>query len=137
MHSNPADNTLVGLLADQGNEESLIGLPMDPDNNDSLDDGEVSIGIPAGADRIIFKNDGRIVFKVGTTEGGDFMVRFNELKSGFDELKQDFNDLVTAYNTHTHPTAPTGPISTPSSPGTASTATVDDAKIEEIEVPEL
>lgn len=137
LQSNPPDNIPIGLLSDQGNEESLVGLPFDPDNKDELSDGEVSIGIPAGADRIIFKNDGRIVFKIGSVEGGDFMARFNELKVGFDELKQDYNDHITAYNAHIHPDPVSGTTGTPTVTGTPSTASIDDAKIDEIEVPEL
>ena len=41
----------------------------------------------------------------GTMEIGgdaDFMARFNELKSGFDQLRDDFNNHLTNYNTHTH-----------------------------------
>ncbi len=58
--------------------------------------------------------------------GGDVdnMVRFSELKSGFDELKSDFN----AFLTHVHGAAGTPP--TP--PATPSTASIDDSKINEI-----
>lgn len=59
----------------------------------------------------------------------DFMVRFNELKSGFDQLKNDFN-------THTHITTATigasptpGTIAPPTSPSAAS---IDNSKISEI-----
>ena len=48
----------------------------------------------------------------------DFMVRFSELKAGFDQLKSDFN-------THSH-TAHGTPPTTPS------TASVDSCKIDEI-----
>jgi hypothetical protein len=75
----------------------------------------------------------------GTIELGganDFAVRFNELKSGFDQLKSDHNDLVTAFNAHMHATAGTGPPSPPTPgsgiPATPSTANIDSAKIEEI-----
>lgn len=67
----------------------------------------------------------------------DFMVRYSELENAFDELKNDHNDLVTAFNSHMHATAATGPPSIPtpipsSIPATPSTADITGAKIEEI-----
>lgn len=69
----------------------------------------------------------------------DNAVRFSDLKSGFDQLKQDFNDHLTAFNAHMHATAASGPPSPPT-PGTgipavASGASIDAAKIEEIQTP--
>lgn len=76
----------------------------------------------------------------GTCEiGGDsnFMVRFNELETGFNELKDDHNSLVTAFNSHVHPTAAVGPPSVPTPvPGTipvsSSDANITNAKIDNI-----
>ena len=62
----------------------------------------------------------------------DNMVRFSELKSGFDTLKSDFNSFVTTYNTHTHATAPTGPVSPPSAAASSTVADIDSSKINEI-----
>lgn len=67
----------------------------------------------------------------------DFMVRYSELENAFNELKNDHNDLVTAFNSHMHATAATGPPSVPtpipsSIPATPSTADITGAKIEEI-----
>lgn len=87
-------------------------------------------------------SDGEEVFYThlkndGTMEMGgdsDFMVRFNELKTGFDQLKGDFNDHVSMYNIHTHPGVVAGPMSTgvTVNTGTASSASIDSAKINEI-----
>lgn len=49
-------------------------------------------------------------------EPGDytnFSVSYNELKSDLDALKQSYNLLVSAFNTHMHATAGTGPPSPP------------------------
>jgi len=78
------------------------------------------------------KNDGTI--ELGGSAKN--LARFQELQQGFDQLKQDHNDLVDAFNTHMHPTAGTGPPSIPT-PGTGipaqpSTASIDAAKIDEI-----
>jgi len=78
------------------------------------------------------KNDGTMEL------GGNSknLTRFQELESGFNQLRDDHNDLVNAFNTHMHPTAGSGPPSIPT-PGTGipaqpSTASIEDAKIEEI-----
>jgi hypothetical protein len=81
---------------------------------------------------IWLKNDGTIRI------GGDAknMVRFQELESGFNQLKTDLNNLISAFNAHMHPTAGTGPPSPPSPgsgiPAVASNASIEDAKIDEI-----
>ena len=90
-------------------------------------------------------SDGNVVFALhlkndGTAEFGgnnDFLVRFNELESGFNALKSDLNDLVSAFNSHMHATAATGPPVPPTPipsqiPATPSTASISGAKIEEI-----
>jgi hypothetical protein len=66
----------------------------------------------------------------------DNMVRFTKLKEAFDALKSDHNDLVTAFNTHMHPTAATG-LPSPPTPGAgipaqASTADISGAKIDNV-----
>jgi hypothetical protein len=72
----------------------------------------------------------------GTMEiGGDTdnMVRYSELETAFNQLRDDFNDFVnTTYNLHQHPTAAVGPPSVPTVTGTPSTADITAAKINEI-----
>lgn len=75
----------------------------------------------------------------GTAEFGgdaDFMVRFNELKSGFDELKSDFNSHIVDWNTFATAYAPGSPTTTGTPPtattSSSSSASIDSAKIEEI-----
>lgn len=78
------------------------------------------------------KNDGTMEL------GGSakHLARFEELKSGFDGLKQTVNDLISAFNSHMHATAGTGPPSPPTPgagiPATPSSASIDSAKIDEI-----
>ena len=80
--------------------------------------------------------------KDGTAELGgnnDFLVRFNELEKGFNELRDDHNALIVKYNTHVHPyvglvvgvpgaTTPTASTDTPS------TANISASKISELKV---
>jgi len=146
----PNEDQLALIYAQEGNEDSLIALLTDIKNRDEIDDDKgLAIGIPDEKERIIFKQAGKIIFKIGDVEGGDFMARFNELKTGFDQLKSDFNTLVTTYSTHTHlvnvtvnnilpgpsTASGTGAAVPTTSPGTPSTASIDAAKIDEIEVP--
>lgn len=69
---------------------------------------------------ILLKNDGTCEF------GGnsDYMVRFNELKTGFDQLRSDFNSFLI----HVHGVAGTPPVP----PATPSIASIDGAKIDSI-----
>lgn len=66
----------------------------------------------------------------------DFAVRYSELESAFNQLKQDLNAFILVYNTHTH-VAPVGGGATgvPSATGTDSAADITGAKVEEIKVP--
>ena len=72
---------------------------------------------------------------------GDFFVRFNELQTGFNQLRQDLNDHITNYNAHVHTTTatvgtgPPGVISATTSTSNSSSASIDTAKIDEIETP--
>jgi hypothetical protein len=75
----------------------------------------------------------------GTMEiGGDAdnMVRFSPLKSAYDELRDDLNDLKQKWNTFASAYVPGGPSSVGLPPtaqtSPVSSASVDDAKIDEI-----
>lgn len=72
---------------------------------------------------IYLRNDGKVEFN-----GSDnFLVKYNELKSGFDQLKSDFNGLVTLYNAHIHPVSGASTLVT-TSVDTPSTADISDSK---------
>lgn len=79
---------------------------------------------------IHLKNDGTMEIGGDT----DFMVRFSELKSGFDRLKDDFNDHLTNYNTHVHAgvTVGAGSTAVTTSVSPPSGASIDASKIDEI-----
>lgn len=91
--------------------------------------------------------DGNEVFSIhlkndGTAEiGGDAdnMVRYSKLEEAFNQLKQDFDNHVSNYNSHIHittatvgPSAVPGTISPTVSSSTPSTADITPAKIDEI-----
>jgi hypothetical protein len=70
--------------------------------------------------------------------GGDAknLVKFQELETAFNSLKQSHNDLVSAFNAHMHPTAGTGAPSPPTPgagiPAQPATANISGAKIDNI-----
>ena len=76
---------------------------------------------------IYLKKDG--IIEIGGA--ADNMVRYSELETAFNQLKSDFNNFVTGFNTHTHPEtgATTAP---PTTPGQSSNADISGAKIDEI-----
>lgn len=86
--------------------------------------------------------DGNLKFYVWLTNdgylelGGDskHLARFEELKSGFDQLKSDHNALLQEFKAHVHPgvTVGAGSTAVPVSVSTPSTASIDDSKIDEI-----
>jgi len=69
---------------------------------------------------IFLKSDGSIQINKGT----DFAVAFNNLKSGFDQLKQDHNNFLL----HVHGSSGTPPIP----PAIPSTASIDASKVAEV-----
>lgn len=81
---------------------------------------------------IHLKNDGNM--EIGGAS--DNMVRFSELKAGFDQLKSDVNSHITNWNAFATAYVPGGPAA-PGLPPTATTsssssASVDSSKIDEI-----
>jgi len=58
---------------------------------------------------------------------GDFAVAFNDLKSGFDTLKSDFN----AFLVHVHGASGTPPVP----PAIPSTASIDASKVQSVRLP--
>lgn len=133
VHSRAPADALILLLNPEGHEDSMIGVETDAQNQDALADTEVAIGIPTLTARLKFRDDDTMAFVIDSVEGGDFLARFDELKTGFDQLKSDFN----AFLTHVHSGVTTGGgVSGPATPpATVSTASIDSAKIDELEVP--
>ncbi len=76
------------------------------------------------------KNDGTL--ELGGNE--NHLARFEELKTGFDQLVDDHNALLQEFKVHTHPgvTVGAGVTGVPVSTSTPSTASIDDSKIDEI-----
>ena len=73
--------------------------------------------------------------------GTDYAVQFTAMKTAFDNLKNELNALVTAYNAHTHITTATAGIGPPgvvaptTSTGTPPAASMDSAKVDEVRLP--
>ena len=111
-----------------------IAIAADDGIEPSIDEGEKKLYSINGVSISAFIN----LLNTGILElngNADFAVRFNAMKTAFDEMKTDLNNFITVYNGHSHATAPAGPISGPSAAGSASAADMSDAKIDEIKVP--
>lgn len=106
-----------------------VALPTNPGETKVYSTDEDGVEV-AGTN---FKDDG--TQEINGKE--DFAVRFSELKATVDEMVSDHNDLVTAHNTHMHPTAAAGPPSLPTVTETPSTADISDAKVDTVKLPEL
>lgn len=90
-----------------------------------------------------FDTDQETIFN----EGSDFMVRYNELESAFNQLKSDFNDFLSQqFATHIHPATTTATVGASATPGvvtvsptatptTPSNADITPSKIDDIRVP--
>ena len=75
--------------------------------------------------------------KVEIQGNSDFAVRFSALETAYNQLKADYDNLVTIFNAHVHSGVTTGPGSsgpTPT-PGSPSTGNISGAKVEEVLLP--
>jgi len=123
---NPPNDSRV-IIADLG-PAWRVGIAVDDGIEPSMGEGERKIySIDSGAIKAFINllADGVIEINGNT----DFAARFNELKSGFDELRDDFNGHVHKYNPGPGSLAPS------EAPTVPSVASIDAAKIDEIKVP--
>ena len=131
--SNPPDGSKV-LIIDVGRAYK-VAIAADDNISPSMEKGEkklYSISEGAIAAFINFLSSG--IMEINGNS--DFAVRYNELETGFNQLKADHDDFVAnVYGLHSHATAPTGPVSPPSVLGAASTADISAAKVEEVKLP--
>ena len=131
--SNPPDGAKV-LIIDVGRAYK-IAIAADDNISPSMAEGEkklYSISEGSIAAFINFLSSG--IVEINGND--DFAVRYNELETGFNQLKADFNNFVTSvFNAHNHPTAPNGPVSTPSVSGSSSAADISAAKVDEVKLP--
>jgi hypothetical protein len=114
-----------------------VSVAIDDNIDEEIEEGEV----------LIFGNDnGSISSSIklltdGTIEinsGSNFMVRYNELETAFNELKEKHNALALFVDSHAHTlvtpgSGNSGPVPAPS--GATSSADITGSKIEEIKVP--
>jgi hypothetical protein len=70
-------------------------------------------------------------------DGNGTAVEFSRLKTAFDQLKSDFDGLVTIFNAHVHPGVTAGAASTliTATPDTPSTANINPAESSTVQIP--
>lgn len=124
----------VSLVIDSANRTVNIGIYPDA----QADPGEIRIysrDENGDIQALIYcKNDGTIEIN----GSADYAVAFDDLKSAFDEFKDDMNNFITTiYNVHVHPGVTAGPASTSAtvSQGTATAADMSDSKVDTVKLP--
>jgi hypothetical protein len=144
---------VAGISIKSTGRKIAIGF-IDPSNTPKTNPGEHRIysrdtsGTPVT--EIWLKNDGSIninndngfinITPAGIVElngNADFIIAFTDMKAAFDELKTDFNNLVTVVTSHVHSGVTTGSGTSGASttPGVASTADMSGAKVDTVKVP--
>ena len=79
---------------------------------------------------VYLKKDGTLEL-LGDT---DYAIRYSEMKTAFDQLRDDYNSMVNTFNLHIH-AAPSGSTAATLTLETPSTADMTASKIDEIKVP--
>lgn len=135
VQSVPMKGSKIQILQNGAGWKVAVSANDGIDFDESLNEGE----------KLIYSGNQDSTIKMladGTIEvngKNDNAVRYLELKTAFDELKTDHNDLVTLVNgflTHVHPGIG-APPSPPAIPETPSTADMSDSKVETVLLPDL
>jgi len=95
---------------------------------------------------VYFKKDGKLIIdcdsdieiksdsKIKMMNGSDFAVRYLELKTQLDQLKQDLNTFISVFNNHTQSVSG-GTANAPATPGITSSVDFSNCKVTDINVP--
>lgn len=130
IDSNPVEG-MVGLYVKT--EEKGKGVLVGYVQESVLSSGETRVySTNSNGDEqanAIFKNNGDLELN-GNTKN---MVRFQDLETGFNQLRGDLNNLISVFNTHVHAGAGTPPTPVPSViPVLPSGADISASKIDNI-----
>jgi hypothetical protein len=138
VYSKPHDDD-IGVVLEVNGLKIVIAshnykLDKDVDKGNVIIYSIDSSGAVKGS--VLFNQAGEAVFHDGT----DYAVAYNDLKSAFDTLKSEHDNIVTAFNAHVHPTAavgaPSPPTAVPGSiPALPSTADMSGAKVTTVRLP--
>lgn len=135
VYSKPHEDE-SGVVAQVGNDNIVIAthnykLDKDVDKGNILLYSIDNTGTVKGS--CLLNQNGEFI----VNDGSRSAVAFAELKAGFDQLKTDLNNLITAYNAHVHSGVTTGPGSSGPTPsqGVSSTADIDSSEVDEVLLP--
>lgn len=128
-----------------GSAKGKTGIPSMMENRfRDLKEWEVVIGNYSTKAHLLFSESGDIHISPTSSESKDWAVQFTEMKAAFDQLRNEFNALVTAYNGHVHNVAALPSVGTPPPmiptivtqlQASSSTASMDGAKVEKVRLP--
>lgn len=122
-NSIPVMNSVVMILEAGGSWKIAVAQNDQKDFKSGLNEGEKYLYSKDENSFIKIKNDGTIEIN----GDADYAVRFNELKTGFDQLKSDFNNFLI----HVHGSSGTPPVP----PAVPSSASIDNSKVDEVTLP--
>ena len=106
----------------------LPGFNSDGNAINSFDSSGLVIRERTGSGYIRLDTSGNVEIN----GSADFAVAFNDLKTGFDQLRSDFNTFAS---THVHPGVTSGGASTGAAVTTPSTASIDASKVSTVKLP--
>ena len=130
LSSSPPKNSEALVVYLTGNRDHGVVIVCDSGEYrvNQLESGEVVLYSKFGQTILLDKN-GDTVFNGGT----DYAVAFDDLKSGFDELKNYVNNLVLPVTGAVPSSPPAAPVAGP--PTIPSTASIDGSKVPEVRLP--
>lgn len=121
MNGNPNEAVYLGNISEyDGNiPESFTG---DPEDHVLFESPKIK------ADNLKYNKSKELVI----FEGSDFAVKFNELKTAFDQLKSDHNSFLLHVHGGVTPGPPTSVSGPPAPPAIPSTADMSSAKVDKV-----
>lgn len=132
------------------NDKCTIGIDVDG-NVSVTTEGDITAETTGGDVAVTSDGDttltagGNVITSATETvvqDGTDYAVQYTAMNTAFDNLKNELNALVTAYNAHIHITTATvgatptpGVIAPTTSTGTPPVATMTGAKVDDVRLP--
>ena len=113
-----------------------FAIPIMYPQNDvisSFDTANLQIRTSDGANYITLTSSGDIYLNGSS----DNAIAYTDMKTAFDQLKQDLNTFITLFNSHTHGgvAGGSGSTATPSASASSSSADMSGAKVDTVKVP--
>jgi len=131
---NPPNN-MKGIFVNTGNSSQpvCIGFIL-KSAIEELDTGELALFSINDSEAIQATLIARKNGDIEINGNSDYMVRYSKLEEAYNQLKSDFDSLVSTFNSHVHPGVLSGGASTAPTitPGSPSTGDITGSKIDNV-----